>query len=653
MHKVIHNRLGPFWDQLCQQAQHNHCATDRDREVFEHRARCEGLPFLTDGLAGLGRLLLDGLRKGYITEGEVAQTRSTFQVGSTLPTFLYASWSKIFDDRGFGRGATFEWDAEIPRLVSWEPSYQTCAAVRWLRQLTTVFSKLRLPYAQDRVDQVAERFIANERYLADRSGLLLSSTYTQAVNLQLGDSTVPLATVLVKASRLISKVLCNCDPRDISPRHGSGASACRTRPWERYTNIEYHSELDAIWPYDQFALLSHSKEWDEEFRLKPEFRRQARGVFVPKDYRGPRFISCEPGSLMYYQQGMMTRLVPHIEHHPMTSGFVNFTDQSINQRLAITASRTRELATLDLKDASDLLSWDLIKVLWPVHWLRALNAVRSRTTRLELNGSDVVVPLRKHAPMGSAMCFPVMALTLWALIKAACPRRSPCWVYGDDIIVRCSDAPSVITVLTSVGLAVNADKSFVLRGSPFRESCGVEYFAGENVTPIYLRYDPTTRISEQSSIVSFANNLCERYDPVTMFDIVELAANATGAPIWDGTKTQLTCDDCNDLHLLPELRIIFGDTAPARGDSLRPLLLHSYAHAGENQRRPRTRWNPRLHRREYLIRVPVARVARVNTSQSGYVLRALLINSQFFGLDCTHALAKRVQYKYRWVCLDW
>lgn len=651
MPEGILNRLGPIWDQLCQQARHDQCATAEDLRVFQHRICHEGLPYITDGLGAVGRLLLDGIRRGYISEEDVAAAGQARQVNSTLPTFLYAAWSKIFTDDGYARGAVFETTPSGPRLVTWEPTYHTCVAVRWLRQLTTVFSKLRLPYAQDRVDAVAQRFITNEQELATRKGQLLDPTYLRSIRLQLEDGNTHLGVLLVKASRLISKVLCNCDPRDLIPRHGSGASACSTRPWERYTNMRYHSELDAIWPYDQYCLSSYSKEHDQPYRTGPEFRRQARCVFVQKDYRGPRLISCEPAESMYFQQGLMTLLVDTLEHHPMTRRFVNFTDQSINQRLAVKASVTRAFATLDLKDASDLVSWDLIQILWPKHWLRALTAVRSRTTRLVREGRIDVIPLRKHAPMGSAVCFPVMALTLWALIKAACPRRAQAWVYGDDIITRSRDAPLAIEVLEAVGLKINRDKSFILQGSPFRESCGVEYFAGHDVTPIYLRYDPTTRVSEQSSLVSFANNLSERYGPYRMFEIIEHVAALTGAPMWGGSRRRDDVDIRDDFELFPFLEHFKANTKKQSAE-MRPLLLYGLVHASV-ARRPRSRWNSRYQRREYHIRVPVAQTCSVNPDMPGYVLRAWLINSQYFGLDCKHALAKRVRYKYRWVCLDW
>jgi hypothetical protein len=58
-------------------------------------------------------------------------------------------------------------------------------------------------------------------------------------------------------------------------------------------------------------------------------------------------------------------------------------------------------------------------------------------------------------------------------------------IYGDDVIVPTACAEDAIETLESFGLKVNVDKS-CYRGF-FRESCGVDAFLGEDVTPVRLR----------------------------------------------------------------------------------------------------------------------------------------------------------------------
>lgn len=109
------------------------------------------------------------------------------------------------------------------------------------------------------------------------------------------------------------------------------------------------------------------------------------------------------------------------------------------------------------------------------------------------------VRLRKFASMGSAVCFPVEAMVFITIVVAAIAecrglsinRRTTSkilddvLVFGDDIIVPTDCAPYVTVWLEAVGLKVNRRKSFWT--GKFRESCGVDAFDGQDVTPAYLR----------------------------------------------------------------------------------------------------------------------------------------------------------------------
>jgi hypothetical protein len=65
-------------------------------------------------------------------------------------------------------------------------------------------------------------------------------------------------------------------------------------------------------------------------------------------------------------------------------------------------------------------------------------------------------------------------------------------VYGDDIVVPVDYARSVADELEAYGLKVNRRKSFWT--GKFRESCGAEYYDGEDVSIVRFRRDlPTQR----------------------------------------------------------------------------------------------------------------------------------------------------------------
>jgi hypothetical protein len=90
--------------------------------------------------------------------------------------------------------------------------------------------------------------------------------------------------------------------------------------------------------------------------------------------------------------------------------------------------------------------------------------------------------------MGSALCFPVLALTTWAILAAGAPdanARKSIYVYGDDVIVPTAQAANAIKQLEAFGLKVNRDKSCI--SGFFRESCGMDAYKGVSVTPVRFR----------------------------------------------------------------------------------------------------------------------------------------------------------------------
>jgi len=75
------------------------------------------------------------------------------------------------------------------------------------------------------------------------------------------------------------------------------------------------------------------------------------------------------------------------------------------------------------------------------------------------------------------------------------------FVFGDDIIVPTEISKDVISMLEFFGMAVNKKKSFV--DGPFRESCGGDYFLGEDVRPLFLKESP----NEPQQLISLANGI--------------------------------------------------------------------------------------------------------------------------------------------------
>lgn len=194
----------------------------------------------------------------------------------------------------------------------------------------------------------------------------------------------------------------------------------------------------------------------------------------------------EPQEIQFIQQGQKKLLYNVIESAPLTRGLVNFTDQKINRVLAKRASLTNDYATLDMKEASDRVSTMLVELLFKdTPWLKCLMATRSPATELP---DGTILQLKKFAPMGSAVCFPVEALTFWVLAESI--RRSEriegsIYVFGDDLIVPTALTPHLFELFPKYGLKFNEDKCFT--SGPFRESCGCDAYKGIEIQPVRMK----------------------------------------------------------------------------------------------------------------------------------------------------------------------
>ncbi len=453
--------LGLLWTNLASNQRYEPYVEREDLSTFEGRFENEGLTFITVVLPRIGKCLDRYHSTSEWIPPEGFSLRATRSNTGACRTDL-GSDTRVPDFLGRAVEAALNGDS---------------IAVDCVRQLTLVFYKLEVDYDVE----VESRFLEQFRKTDEDLVLVFDGVdiFRDAVVDEMG--------------KIIGRVLCNSDPLDIIPNHGSGATACRTPNWDKHhRKLAYYAKLDGVYPYSDYFFLNYTHLSDEYERLvdsQSESVPRARVCLVPKDSRGPRVISCEPAELMFIQQGIMRKLYETLEAHRLTSGYVNFTDQTVNRELARIASKGAvPLATIDLSDASDRVSLELVRRVFPDRWFRALEACRSEETVLPNGG---IVKLNKFAPMGSSCCFPVEALVFWACAQATIriltKSRDFCdvYVYGDDIICSSVEYRNIMRGLESVGLKVNQDKSYYQ--GPFRESCGGDYHFGVDVTPVRVR----------------------------------------------------------------------------------------------------------------------------------------------------------------------
>jgi hypothetical protein len=345
---------------------------DRDRRTLCDRFEAEGLSFLTKTLPLLGKALDLGLVESSLC---VPREFKKAHKCTGIPAFLQTYFRLVFAEDGM-------------LLEQADPR-----AVKHLRQVLFMLYKLELPYSEASEKRVIASFVATER------------------ELELGSDS-PTGDLLAAASYIVRDVLMGFDPMDVMPKHGPGAVATGERLEEKWLFKRLYSQINRVYPYYDYYIVGRGRELLDRLDWYRSLERQISGcakvVLVPKDSRGPRLISCEPLEYQWIQQGLGRKLVEHLESFWMTKGKINFTNQEVNRELALTSSLTQEYATLDLKEASDRVSVELVSRLFAHSdaTLKALLATRTTATKLP-DGS--VLSLNKFAPMGSALCFPVEA----------------------------------------------------------------------------------------------------------------------------------------------------------------------------------------------------------------------------------------------------
>jgi len=461
-------------------------ALNRDLLTLRSRTSHEGLAFLTKSLPKLGRALDSGLVSfRFNLPSGFASVRKT-----SIPAFMQGYFNLVFNEDGILR------DVVPPE------------AIKHLRQVLYFAYKLDIPYSESENSRVIEKFIKTDQ------------------ELELLDD--PLALAIQQVAKVITrKIFHGFNPKEIHPQHGPGAVATGESLEGKWHFARYPSRFYGIFPLARYFMVGGYRT-DEDFRFEddqtqfrsPDFGPgQSKVVLVPKDSRGPRLISCEPLENQWLQQGLGRKLGNFLESHFRdTKGHINFTHQDINRNIAQSSSATQFFATMDLSDASDRVSLELVRRIFKdsPDLLQVLETLRVGETKLP---DGRVITLKKYATMGSALCFPVEAYVFWVLLVSSLsihckmPLESVeklVYVYGDDIIVPTEYYEQCTQALELNGLVVNRSKSCA--SGYFRESCGMEAFQGFDVTPLRLSKPWTNRKTDgtaYTSYISLANKLSQ------------------------------------------------------------------------------------------------------------------------------------------------
>lgn len=263
----------------------------------------------------------------------------------------------------------------------------------------------------------------------------------------------------------------------------------------------------ALWANAQIrdmVLPGHVKCYDYDLfanivRAKVAITNYNKIAYVPKTARTSRTIAVEPMLNGFVQKGvdewMRTRLKKRWG--------IDLRNQFDNSYMSYLGSRDPlTYSTLDLSSASDSISIEVVKDLLPSDWFEFLDEIRSPS--YQLPGDDKTSRYEKFTSMGNGFCFPLETLIFASLAYAANVlthgKGKAFAVYGDDIIVQPSAALLLTELLQEMGFKVNTEKSFYF--GPFRESCGADWYEGQDVRPVNL----DSRFDDVRNVISLHNS---------------------------------------------------------------------------------------------------------------------------------------------------
>lgn len=476
------------------------CNTDTrlDYKTVVKRVENEGLSFLTITLPSFATDLERGLEQGFVD----STCFLSFRKRASLPALLQGLTSRVFDP---GSG----------KLLN-NPDID---AIFCIRQFCLMWKKVNIECTLERTQDAITGYVECDEEVGsgpDFESIARTQPFSDEGRV------AQLSRYLWH--RFDTRFANAWRDNEIVPRHGPGATADRIFGNRKFDLHTWHVRLQGWFPIDSYAFPNANwygdQSWSNINFLEPDAETPVRVITVPKTQKTPRVIAIEPTCIQYAQQALCQFLVREIEHGWYTAGQINFSDQTINQKLALDSSGSGEFATIDLSEASDRVSLPLVKLVFNgcPDLLSAFLDTRSTTAELP-DGTKRTI--KKFASMGSALCFPVescvfFTLALYGILKALNLRltkenikkySSFVYVYGDDIVVPKDKVVTVIETLEAFGLKVNRRKSFW--NGKFRESCGMDAYDGYRITPIYLRELPDRRRSKTGivSLVSFANQL--------------------------------------------------------------------------------------------------------------------------------------------------
>lgn len=527
--------------------------TEFERDLARLKAAVvhRGIRVFLEDLPALGKHLDRCLSEGeYKLSGLPLSKRYSGRV--VIPKFLRGLYLLVFDSCG--------------RLMD-VPDIE---AIFFLRQILYVAKKYLIDCADDRVVDTVRDFIATDEALpeqecywdaqsesclsCDHSKHYLGFACSEQLKARAQDcdsdpcgsgSSKAVLMMLDTVSGIITSTLGPYKPSEWKFRHGPGAISEVVGPSNKYHWYSWTNTLESVFPFADCAFHSW-QEWayqvdeSQSGNSNPHWERLAgdslvdaraervpssRLISVPKTFKGPRLIAAEPSSHQWCQQNIWHYFRERTQHS-WIGNFIAYRDRTVNQELCRVGSRDASLATVDLSAASDRVTCHVVGQFFRGNskLLRALRASRTRVVTQDIDSkSQSRVALRKFSTMGSACTFPVQSLIFLGIaVSCVLVKRGLCAtrqniedlagevaVFGDDIIIPVDSRELLEDVLEVLYFKINDTKSHWT--GKFRESCGLDCFAGVDVTPVYYRRSCNGKPESVASTVECRNNFYKKW----------------------------------------------------------------------------------------------------------------------------------------------
>ncbi len=419
-----------------------------------------------------------------------------------------------------------------------------CAAsVKAVIGVLALYKKVKMPCTKERIQDEVDQYYHNDETLRrpscdwsggffDRCSMVDGSV--EHVSEDLFGHVQPGSRRLLELCQRVADVVASnlgLFSRDtLLHKHGTGAVADSEYGGDKYRFPTWSQRLENIFPSFELGAANVRLAAEETYSLFRDAEAPAKQLAVPKTQKGPRLIASEPTSHMWIQQGILGALETALEKS-LLRHCVDLHDQRPSQKLAVQASLSRELCTVDLKSASDRLSLWTVERLFRsnVSLLVLLAAARSVWVKSgpKVDERRRYLVLRKFANQGSALTFPIQTIAYAILCITAVlytsrtklksvnvstvTKAAKCVrVFGDDLILPTRALPVLADLLEFNQLQVNKGKTHF--SGNFAESCGTRAFRGTVVTPGYLTCVSSNPTPEEiSALVQVSNNFAREW----------------------------------------------------------------------------------------------------------------------------------------------